>query len=115
MLAILAVALLAAAGASATTINSATVSGNQLTVGGIGFNGALTVTLNGQTLKIVRSTSTQIVSARCSQKQCVRSPTLTTSYVAFSRSIGTSRLLTAQGRAIPGTSRRSSVGYRPIG
>ncbi len=60
MLAVLALALLSAA-AFATTINSAIVSGNQLTIGGVGFNGSLTVTLNGQKLAVASSTSTQIV------------------------------------------------------
>jgi hypothetical protein len=60
MFAVLALALLSAT-AFATTINSTTVSGNQLTIGGVGFNGSPTVTLNGKMLTIVSSTSTQIV------------------------------------------------------
>jgi hypothetical protein len=47
--------------ASAITINSTTVSGNQLTIGGAGFNGQLGVSLNGQKLTIVSNTSSQIV------------------------------------------------------
>lgn len=47
--------------ASAATINSIMVSGNQVTIGGDGFTGSLTITLDGQQLDIVSSTSTQIV------------------------------------------------------
>lgn len=43
------------------TINSTTVSGNQLTIHGTGFTGALAVTLGGQKLTIISSTTTQIV------------------------------------------------------
>jgi hypothetical protein len=46
---------------SAATINSITVSGNQLTIGGVGFNGTITVTLNAQKLTVVSSTPTQII------------------------------------------------------
>jgi hypothetical protein len=55
--------VLSATSATATTINSTTVSGSQLTIGGIGFNGALTVTLNGEKLIIVSRTSTQIIAS----------------------------------------------------
>ena len=36
--------------AYAVTINSATVSGDQLTISGVGFTGSISVTLNGQDL-----------------------------------------------------------------
>jgi len=47
--------------AYAVTINSATVSGDQLTISGVGFTGSISVTLNGQDLTVVSSTPTQIV------------------------------------------------------
>ncbi len=47
--------------ASAATINSTTVLGNQVTIGGTGFIGTLSVMLNNQRLTIVSSTTTQIV------------------------------------------------------
>jgi len=47
--------------AFATAINGITVSGNQMTIGGVGFNGTLTVTLDGQKLTVDNSTPTQIV------------------------------------------------------
>jgi hypothetical protein len=53
--------LCSTASANAITINSIAVSGNQLTIGGVGFNGTLTVTLGGQKLNISSSTPTQIV------------------------------------------------------
>lgn len=53
--------LCSTASANAITINSIAVSGNQLTIGGVGFNGILTVTLDGQKLNISSSAPTQIV------------------------------------------------------
>lgn len=47
--------------ALAATINSTTALGNQVTIGGTGFTGTLSVTLNNQQLTIVSSTSTKIV------------------------------------------------------
>lgn len=46
---------------SATTINGVTFARSSVTINGVGFNGTLTVTLNGQKLTIVGSTPTQIV------------------------------------------------------
>jgi hypothetical protein len=60
LVAFIALCLLSGA-ASAATINSIAVSGNQMTIGGVGFNGTLTVTLDGQKLTIDSSTTTQIV------------------------------------------------------
>jgi hypothetical protein len=53
--------LCSTASANAITINSIAVSGNQLTIGGVGFNGTVTVTLGGQKLNISSSAPTQIV------------------------------------------------------
>ena len=47
--------------ASAATINGVPFVKSTVTINGVGFNGALTVTLNGQKLTIVSSTLTQIV------------------------------------------------------
>jgi hypothetical protein len=47
--------------ALAATINSTTVLGSQVTIGGTGFTGSLSVTLNNQKLAIASSTSTKIV------------------------------------------------------
>jgi len=56
------VLFLSAAAASANTINSTTVSGNQLTITGTGFSGTpLTVIFNGKSIPIVSSSATQIV------------------------------------------------------
>ena len=56
------IVLLLIGNASASTINSATISGNQLTITGNGFGGVpLAVSFNGKSVPIVRSSSTQIV------------------------------------------------------
>ena len=47
--------------ASATTIYGVTFVNSTVNITGVGFNGTLTVTLNGQKLTIVSSTSTRIV------------------------------------------------------
>lgn len=53
---------LLAAAASASVINNATISGNQLTITGAGFsNSPLTVTFNGKLMPIVTNSATQIV------------------------------------------------------
>jgi hypothetical protein len=77
--------------ASATTIYSTTVSGNQLTIGGVGFSGTLTVALNNQKLTIVSSTPTQIaatmnpVPAPGSYRLVVKAGTVSTfAYVTIS-------------------------------
>lgn len=54
--------VLLAAVASASVINSTTISGNQLTITGAGFSGTpVKVTFNGQSIPIVSSSATQIV------------------------------------------------------
>jgi hypothetical protein len=55
------VLLLTCITSSATTINSATISGTQLTITGSGFSGTLAVIFNGKTIPIVSSSSTKIV------------------------------------------------------
>jgi hypothetical protein len=59
-IALLAMLLLCAV-ASAATIYGVTFANSTVTINGVGFNGTLTATLNGQKLTIVSSTPTQIV------------------------------------------------------
>ncbi len=61
-LVIFCLAVLLSAVASASTINSTTISGTQLTITGTGFSGTpLTVKFNGTSIPVISSSATQIV------------------------------------------------------
>ena len=102
--------LLAGITSSATTINSAVISGTQLTITGTGFSGTpLAVTFNGKTLLIVSSSSTQIVAtlnpvpAPGSYRLVVKSGTASTFAYVVAPTIVARIALVNQTAAIPTT------------